>query len=253
MKKFYLILLALLLTLTLCALLVACTDDDCDGDGCDGSTEQPDGSTDEPDDSADEPDGDKVGLDDLFDWNLVPAPEKPVIYLYPEQPTDVTVTLELDGALTSTYPTYGDGWRVTAHPDGALIDKNGRQYYCLFWEGVQNAEYDLTRGFSVAGKNTQAFLEDALAQLGLNEREANEFIIYWLPRMENNAYNLITFQTDRYTNGAALNVTPAPDTIIRVFMAWAALDAPVDIEPQRLTAPERDGFTVVEWGGAELK
>ena len=240
MKKFYLILLALLLTLTLCALLAACTDDDrdCDGDGCDGSTEQ-------PDDNTEQPDGDKVGLDDLF--------EKPVIYLYPEQPTDVTVTLELDGALTSTYPTYGDGWRVTAHPDGTLIDKNGRQYYCLFWEGVQNAEYDLTRGFSVAGKDTQAFLESALAQLGLNEREANEFIIYWLPRMENNAYNLITFQTDRYTSGATLNVTPAPDTIIRVFMAWTALDAPVDIEPQRLTTPERDGFTVVEWGGAELK
>lgn len=245
MKKFYLILLALLLTLTLCTLLAACTDDDrdcdgdgCDGDGCDGSTEQPDGG-------ADEPDGDKVGLDDLF--------EKPVIYLYPEQPTDVTVTLELDGALTSTYPTYGDGWRVTAHPDGTLIDKNGRQYYCLFWEGVQNAEYDLTRGFSVAGKDTQAFLESALAQLGLNEREANEFIIYWLPRMENNAYNLITFQTDRYTNGVALNVTPAPDTIIRVFMAWTPLNEPVDIEPQRLTTPERDGFTVVEWGGAELK
>lgn len=238
MKKFYLMLLALILALTCCTLLVACTDDDCNGDGCDGST--------------DEPEGEKVGLDDLFDWNLVPVPEKPVIYLYPEVQTDVTLTLDLDGALTSTYPTYGDGWHVTANPDGTLTDADGREYYCLFWEGVQNAEYDLSRGFSVAGKDTQAFLEDALARLGLTDREANEFIIYWLPRMENNAYNLITFQTDRYTDGAVLNVTPAPDTVIRVFMAWAALDASIEIEPQDLTAPERNGFTVVEWGGAEL-
>lgn len=238
MKKFYLMLLALILALTCCTLLVACTDDDCNGDGCDGST--------------DEPEGEKVGLDDLFDWNRVPAPEKPVIYLYPEVQTDVTLTLDLDGALTSTYPTYGDGWHVTASPDGTLTDAGGREYYCLFWEGVQNAEYDLSRGFSVAGKDTQAFLEDALARLGLTDREANEFIIYWLPRMENNAYNLITFQTERYTDGAVLNVTPAPDTVIRVFMAWAALDASIEIEPQDLTAPERNGFTVVEWGGAEL-
>lgn len=239
MKRFYWILLALLLTLTICTSLVACRDDDCDGDGCDGSTDQ---ST-----------GDKVGFDDLFDWNPVPAPEKPVIYLYPEQPTDVTITLELDGTLTSTYPTYKDGWHVTALPDGTLTDGSGREYYCLFWEGVQNAEYDLTRGFVVAGKDTQAFLEYALDQLGLTAREANEFIIYWLPRMQNNAYNLITFQTDRYTDGAVLNVTPRPDTLIRVFMAWMPLDEPVTIEAQQLTAPERDGFAVVEWGGAELK
>ena len=232
MKKLYSILLALLLLLTLCTALVACTDDDCDGDGCtDGGG----------------------GLDDPFDGLLPDQPEKPVIYLYPEQPTEVTVTLDLDGVLTSTYPTYGDGWRVTAHPDGTLVDGSGREYYCLFWEGLQNADYDLTRGFSVAGQDTQAFLEDALAQLGLDEREANEFIIYWLPRMEHNTYNLITFQTDRYTDGAVLHVSPAPDTLIRVFMAWMPLDAPVDIEPQELTAPARDGFTVIEWGGAELQ
>ena len=235
MKKLYPILLALLLLLTLCTALVACTDDDrdCDGDG-DGCT-------------------DGGGPGDPYEDLLPDEPEKPVIYLYPEQPTEVTVTLDLDGVLTSTYPTYGDGWQVTAYPDGTLTDESGRDYYCLFWEGLQNADYDLTRGFSVAGQDTQAFLEDALAQLGLDEREANEFIIYWLPRMEHNAYNLITFQTDRYTDGAVLHVSPAPDTLIRVFMAWMPLDAPVDIEPQELTAPARDGFTVVEWGGAELQ
>ena len=46
---------------------------------------------------------------------------------------------------------------------------------------------------------------------------------------------------------------PAPDSILRVFMAWQALDAPIEIEPQTLPTFERAGFTVVEWGGSEIK
>ena len=43
---------------------------------------------------------------------------KPVIYLYPEEAADVTVKLDYAGTLTTTYPAYGEGWRVTAAPDG---------------------------------------------------------------------------------------------------------------------------------------
>lgn len=177
---------------------------------------------------------------------------KPVIYLYPEVEMNVTVKLEFDGELTATYPHYVDGWNVTASPDGTLMDEAGREYYCLFWEGESQTEYDFSEGFVVSGSETAAFLEDALEKLGLTEKEANEFIIYWLPQMEGNAYNLISFQTEAYTQSAKLDIQPAPDTSIRVFMAWQALDAPVDVEPQVLTAPERMGFTAVEWGGAEV-
>ena len=177
---------------------------------------------------------------------------KPVIYLYPEEEAQVTVNLDFNGKLTSTYPAYGDGWTVTARPDGTLTDENGREYYCLFWEGISPREYDFSSGFCVAGADTAAFLEDALAQLGLTQREANEFIIYWLPRMEGNAYNLISFQGAAYTDGAQLDIDPAPDTLIRVFMAWRRLDQPEQIMPQELKPVERTGFTVVEWGGAEV-
>ncbi len=182
------------------------------------------------------------------------APAKPVIYLYPERETQVSVTLDFDGELTSTYPAYGEGWTVDASPDGTLTDPlTGREYYCLFWEGETDTEYDFSTGFCVAGADTAAFLEDALADLGLTEQEANEFIIYWLPRMEGNAWNLISFQTTAYTDSAVLTIDPVPDTLIRVFMAWQSLDEPAEVQPQRLTAPERIGFTAVEWGGAEVK
>lgn len=176
---------------------------------------------------------------------------KPVIYLYPEEETEVAVRLDYSGELTCTYPAYEDGWTVTAAPDGALRDESGQTYSYLYWEGVTQTEYDFTRGFCVPGADTAAFLEDALARLGLTRREANEFIVYWLPRMEPNPYNLIAFQGEAYTDRAPLTVTPEPDSLLRVFMAWKPMDAPVDVPAQDLPAFKRTGLTVVEWGGAE--
>ena len=182
-----------------------------------------------------------------------PYDAKPVIYLYPEAETEVSVKLDYSGKFTSTYPEYNGGWKVTAMPDGTLFDENGREYYCLFWEGVSKAEYDFSKGFCVPGDETMEFLEEALQKLGLSPKEANEFIIYWLSRMQGNEYNLISFQTDAYTDSAKLSIEPEQDTLIRVFMAWKPLDEFVEIEPQELSAPERKGFAAVEWGGAELK
>lgn len=181
------------------------------------------------------------------------APEKPVIYLYPPQQTEVHVELDYDGILTCTYPAYRDGWTVLASPDGTLTDETGQTYNYLYWEGKGNADYDFSTGFCVAGEDTAAFLEQILADLGLTRKEANEFIVYWLPRMQDNAYNLISFQTDAYTSRARLHVTPEPDTLIRVFMAWKPLDEAVEIAQQNFQTPTRTGFTVVEWGGAEVK
>lgn len=178
---------------------------------------------------------------------------KPVAYLYPQTETEVTVHLDYDGKLTCTYPAYADGWTVSARPDGTLTDKNGQTYRYLYWEGISETEYDFTSGFCVPGSGTAEFLEDALGKLGLNRTEANEFIVYWLPLMQENAYNLIAFQHEAYTESARLTITPEPDTLIRVFMAFKPLSAPVEIAPQTLTAPARTGFTAVEWGGAACR
>lgn len=178
---------------------------------------------------------------------------KPVIYLYPEQETEVSVELTLDGNLTCTYPVYGEGWTVTALPDGTLTDAKGQTYNYLYWEGETGMDFDFSEGFCVKGEETAVFLETALAKLGLTRREANEFIVYWLPLMEQNPYNVISFQTKNYTDAAKLTVSPAPDTLLRVFMAWKGAEDLVEIPEQTLTAPERTGFTVVEWGGTEVK
>ena len=190
------------------------------------------------------------GPDESDDSNLT---EKPVIYLYPETETRVTVKLDLSGELTCTYPAYDGGWVVTAAPDGTLTDEHGRTYNYLYWEGEGTEAYDFSKGFCVAGSDTAAFLEDALDRLGLTRREANEFLVYWLPRMQDNPYNLIAFQQEAYTESAKLTVSPQPDSVLRVFMAWKPLARPVDVPAQTLPVFERRGFTLVEWGGAEVR
>ena len=181
---------------------------------------------------------------------------KPVIYLYPEEETDVRVELELTEAeLSTTYPKYNNGWDVTASPDGSILNKaDGTHHKYLFWDAVKcRTRFDFSEGFCVAGKDTESFLREKLTYMGLTEEEMNEFIVYWLPLMEHNAYNLISFQSEAYTNSAKLNITPTPDSLLRVFMAYVPLEEAVDIQPQQLQTFERKGFTVVEWGGSEIK
>ena len=179
--------------------------------------------------------------------------EKPVIYLYPEEKTDVSVEVSFPygGGFTCTYPEYGNGWNVTAMSDGTLYDSNGDEYYCLYWEGVGSDAMRSDTGFCVAGKDTAAFLREKLMYIGLSAREANEFIIYWLPRMQDNPYNVITLHTDDYARSIPLTVSPAPDSQIRVFMTWYGSEEPVDIPEQILPHYERNGFALVEWGGEE--
>ena len=177
---------------------------------------------------------------------------KPVIYLYPTKKTNVFVNLDFDGTFTCTYPKINDGWKVVAEPDGTLTDKNGRTYGYLFWEGDTKVPMEFAEGFCVAGKDTEAFLLDKLAYLGLNDKEINDFMVFWLPRMQENPYNVISFQTDNYLKAAQLEVSPRPDTMIRVFMAWKKADNFVDIKEQKLAKTQRKGFALVEWGGTEV-
>lgn len=182
----------------------------------------------------------------------LPVPEKPVIYLYPKSQTQVSVKLAFDGKLLVTDPDYGEGWTVTASPDGRLTTADGKTYPYLFWEGQMSDGLALTEGFCIPGSETQAFLREMLPKLGLIPAEYEEFMEYWLPRMEGNAYNLIRFCGEDYTDRAKLTVNPQPDSVIRVFMAYRGCDEFVDIPAQIIETPVREGFVLVEWGGCQL-
>ena len=178
---------------------------------------------------------------------------KPIIYIYPNEDINVHITVTHPEKFSVTYPKYQDGWNVFAKRDGTLIDSTGRSYYALYWEG-NNANFSMKKdGFIVEGKDVSTFLEEKLSILGLNERETNEFIIYWLPKLEKNKYNYIRFQTkEEIEEYMGLNIDPTPDSLIRVVMEYKKLTKPISVSEQKLVSPIREGYTVVEWGGTEV-
>lgn len=182
--------------------------------------------------------------------------EKPLVYLYPVKEQEVSIKLGPPEKLIASYPLYDDGWKVLASPSGKLLDlKTNRELYSLYWEG-NNGDYKITdEGFIVPRDDSINFLEEKLAILGLNEREAEEFIVYWLPKMLENEYNYVRFaDREEIENYMPLIVSPNPDTTIRVVMILKGLDEPISINEQKLEiAPKRKGFTLVEWGGTPIE
>ncbi len=174
---------------------------------------------------------------------------KPVIYLYPEKTTAVTVTV--GASITTSEPVYGSGWQVTAEPNGQLTTTDGSRYSSLFWEGLGHGFYpEVSSGFIVARAQVEKTLRAQVTKLGLNATESRDFLAFWLPKMPTTPYVRLTwFGTRQMDELAPLTILPKPDTVIRLFLDYAGLEKPVILPTQTLSSIPRHGFTVVEWGG----
>ncbi len=176
---------------------------------------------------------------------------KPLLYLYPKKETKITVNFENPKKLKSTYPLYKDKWTVTAKTNGDLEDKDRNYYYALHWEESRLTKVDFTKGYYITKDEARTFLEDKLKYIGLNDKERNEFIIYWLPALESNDKSIIYFElTEEREKFNKINITPKPDSLLRVAMHVKKVDKkPNNLEKQKLTHFHRKGFSAIEWGG----
>ena len=175
---------------------------------------------------------------------------KPILYLYPEQTTNIKVNFANEKNLTTTYPKFKNEWNIIANPNGDLYDKEGNYYYALYWEEKDYSKVDFTEGFYVDKENAINFLEEKLNILGLNNKERNEFIMYWLPILEKNEHNLVYFElTEDLQKENELIITPKPNTLIRIRMHVKKVNNKVAIKEQQLVKQDRIGYTAIEWGG----
>lgn len=176
---------------------------------------------------------------------------KPVVYLYPSEAKSVNVQVGADVKVSDPLYPVATGWlNVLAQPNGQLTYQ-GKQYSSLFWEGPGYGQYPaVTSGTIVKRSEANSTIRSQLAQQGLNQQEINDFMDYWQDKLPNKPYIRLTwFTTAQLNQLAPLHVTPKPDTVIRVFLDFAGLDAPISLPAQHLSAVPRQGFTVVEWGG----
>jgi CarboxypepD_reg-like domain len=182
---------------------------------------------------------------------------KPVIYLYPTTKTEITIQLDFKGKLQTSFPEYSDKWEVTAYPDGNIFDKKTNRFYAsLFWDGALDfpqEHYNYKDGFVVDKKNLTSFLIQKLEFMGLNNMETNEFVQYWLPILEKNETNFIHFLVNANYDVISKNsITPKPETELRIFMEFYAVNKAFKILEQNLQKTQRKGFTLVEWGGSDV-
>ncbi|MCB9187698.1 MAG: hypothetical protein H6600_08060 [Flavobacteriales bacterium] len=180
---------------------------------------------------------------------------KPVVYVYTEDTTDVEIKLNYNGELTFVYPEFMEHWDLTVYPDGMIQDNStNRKYPYLFWEGIYSPSQlsDLDSGFVVKKDSLVAFLEENLFTIGLNEREITDFITYWCPILEEEQYIIKFYQQDMCNSLATYNITPSPQSSIRLYVTFQPLNGSSNIPKPKLNSITREAFTIVEWGGMIL-
>ena len=181
-----------------------------------------------------------------------------MIYLYPEEKIRVNVKVQPIDGMTVSDPAYQGGWNVIANPNGEIINlADNKSYPYLFWEGRGSVVAESSRtGFVVEKDKLDNFLNEKLVQACLIEKEIKDFKDFWLPEMfaENKPYYFVTFLGNNFMDKIApLSIYPKPDSVIRILMDYKGLDTSFDVQPQIIKTPQRNGFTVVEWGGVLRK
>jgi hypothetical protein len=188
--------------------------------------------------------------DDPWDDPYGPTEKKPILYLYPKTETDITVSFAHPERLTTSYPKFNDAWKVRATPEGLLTDASGNKFYALYWEAESNFRPDQSTAFYVEKDDAIDFLQDKLSEIGLNDHERNEFMLYWLPILEENEKSLVRFAyTEELQADNAVKISPAPDSFLRVHIYVEKVSANPNLPEPTLSHFERKGFTAVEWGG----
>lgn len=213
-----------------------------------------------------------------YDYQLMGGCGKPVIYLYPAKPTEVTVQMTSAIKFDTTIPEYQGGWRVLANSDGRLVNLNNNSctgidatrfgseyaleacrknsYPYLYWSGrILDRTYpEITQGWVIEPKATKEFLDRKLNEVGFSKQEKNDFMEYWVPQLENvkSPYIRVGFFGNREMDKLApMTIAPQPDSYYRLFLDWTPLSKKPtnELRPQTIEKVVRRGFTVVEWGG----
>lgn len=174
---------------------------------------------------------------------------KPNIYLYPVQkmPIQVELVFPQGGKVIASEPDYGQGWHITATPNGRI---NG-QFDFLFYESKQPDRWQRTRGWVVKQKEIERFFSENMHQHGFSDKETADFTDYWVKRLDVFPYYVV-YPQDKNTIDALiqLKISPRPDKILRLFYLIEGRTEQPAQQPEApvIDAFERTGFVVAEWG-----
>lgn len=174
--------------------------------------------------------------------------DKPNIYIYTQEQIQLTVNLDfpLGGEIVTSIPDYGTGWNISVDTNG-LIDNT---YSFLFYESIQPDIWQINNGWIIEKSELESFFTANLSDYGFYGQEINDFIDYWIPKLDNYKYYSICPQTSVLINNVIeLSFSKQPDNILRLFYVIKGYDKLPNklIEPS-ITTFDREGYFVTEWG-----
>lgn len=214
-----------------------------------------------------------------YDYKLMGGCGKPVIYLYPQKDTQVSINFTSPMQLDVAIPAYQNGWNVMARTDGTISELGTKTdcstlntarfgseyadsacvkniYPYIYWAGqsLEKRYPQINAGWIVVKNDLGIFLNEKLDLLGLNTKEKTDMLNYWLPKIEHlNApfYRISFLQTNEMNEIAPMLILPTPNSLFRIFLDVTPLSEKplLVLKPQVLNQIHRHGFTVVEWGG----
>lgn len=173
---------------------------------------------------------------------------KPNIYIYPNEKIQLKVKINFPagGEVTRSTPQYKNGWDITVLKDGKINNEYDYLFYeCKTPDLTQN-EY----GWIINKDSLKNFFSSNLSQSNYKENEINDFIQYWIPRLNDYKYYEIYPQyTSTMERMTVLNYSSKPAHVFRLNYVIKGLNNKnVKIKTPKIEKAIRKGYNSVEWG-----
>jgi hypothetical protein len=173
---------------------------------------------------------------------------KPNIYIYPNEQSDLSVKLSFPkgGWVVASEPEYGTGWNFNVDTAGLI----NNTYSFLFYESTQPDVWQINFGWILQTDSLELFFRQNMAEYGFKGSEIDDFIEYWIPRLDDYLFYLIYPQTKSIIDDVIqLDFSKQPENILRLFYVIKGQNQLQD----KLTVPtiesfKREGYFVTEWG-----
>ena len=128
---------------------------------------------------------------------------------------------------------------------------DNKEYGYLFYESM-TSDYNMQKekGFIVPIKDREKFFTKISEYYGFNEQETYDFVTFWTSRLDSTKeYVMYPQLTNTIDVLMPVKINPNPESIFRIWFLFCEKETDLELEkPERVIA-ERNGYTMVEWGG----
>lgn len=176
-----------------------------------------------------------------------PLVRKPNIYIYPESSINLSISIKFPngGRVIKAIPSYNNGWDITVDKSGK-IDSN---YDYLFYECTAPDLYQYKKGWRVGHDSLTAFFRINLKRTGFTEKEIQDFVEYWIPKLKSDEYIIYPQYSEDLKNIVVLKFSEEPDNLIRLFyIIQGSMGLDKELLLPDIPEFDRSGFHVAEWG-----